>query len=182
MATPTEPSIPLTELDLAALRLGESSQTIQIHSRSDNQALAAALVQQAHRSLDIFSRDLEAEIYDQSGFLDGVKALALRSPQARIRILLQDPSRVVSDGHRLVEMMRRLSSYIEIRQPHSDYQDYNEAFLIADGSGLLHRRIADRYEGIGGFHLPLRARELTNFFNEVWLRSELHSELRRLHL
>lgn len=174
--------LPLSELDLAQLRLGESTQTIALKDRADNQTLATALVQQARRSLEIFSRDLEADIYDRPAFVDAVKTLALQGSQARIRILLQDADPVVRDGHRLVEMMRRLSSYIEIRQPHYDYREYNESFLIADGSGLLHRRVADRYEGTAGFHLPPRARELGNFFDEVWLRSESHSALRRLHL
>jgi hypothetical protein len=174
--------VPLAELDLDSLRLDEDPQALRLASRADNQRVAAALVAEARRSLEVFSRDLEAEIYDQPDFLEGVRALALRSPKVCIRILLQDPARVVRDGHRLVELARRLSSFIEIRRPSHDYRDYNEAFLIADGSGLLHRRLADRYEGEASFKHPLRARELRNFFDEVWQRAAPHPELQRLHL
>jgi hypothetical protein len=179
--TVTSPAT-LAELDLAALSIGEDAREIRLDSRADNQRVAAALVSQAVRTLDIFSRDLEAEIYDQPDFLDGIKALALRSQHVRIRILLQDPAPVVRDGHRLVEMARRLSSFIEIRRPSHDYRDYNEAFMIVDGTALLHRRLAERYEGLACFKQPLRARELVNFFDEVWQRASPHPELQRLHL
>ncbi len=182
----TDPSTskptPIQEIDLNSLRIGEGQQELCLASREDNRAVAAALATQAVRTLDIFTRDLEADIYDQPAFLEAIRALALRSQHVRIRILLQDASRAVADGHRLVELMRRISSYIEIRQPYHDYRDYNEAFLIVDGNGLLHRRLADRYEGVAGFNLPMRTRELGNFFNEVWQRSEPHPDLRRLHI
>jgi hypothetical protein len=178
---PTNPAS-LAEIDLGALHIGADAQEIRLQSRADNQQVAAALVAQAVRTLEIFSRDLEAEIYAQTEFLAGFKALALRSQHVRIRILLQDPARVLRDGHRLVELARRLSSFIEIRRPSHDYREYNEAFMIVDGTGLLHRRLADRFEGSASFKQPLRARELNNFFDEVWQRSAPHPELQRLHL
>lgn len=174
--------VSLADIDLAGIRLGADAREFRLQTRADNQQLAAALVSQAVRSLEIFSRDLEAETYDQPAFLEGVKALALRSPHVRIRILMQNPSRVVRDGHRLVEMARRLSSFIEIRRPSHDYREYSEAFMIVDGTGVLHRRLADRYEGLGSFRQPLRARELANFFDEVWQRAAPHPELQRLYL
>jgi hypothetical protein len=172
----------LDELDLDSLRLGEVAREIRLVTRADNQRVAAALVGQAVRSLEIFSRDLEAEIYDQPDFIAGIRALALNSRHARIRILLQDASRVARDGHRLLEIARRLSSYIEIRRPSHEYREYNEAFMLVDGTGLIHRHNADRHEGSASFRQPLRARELGNFFEEVWQRSSPHPDLQRLHI
>lgn len=180
--TATGQPLSLDELDLDSLRLGEDAREIRLSTREDNRRVAAALALQATRTLELFSHDLEPELYDQPDFLEAVRLLALRSPRVRIRILLQDAGRAVRDGHRLVELMRRLSSFIEIRQPHHDYQDHPEAFLIVDGTGLLHRRMADRYEGLAGFRMPLRARELGNLFDEIWQRSEPHPDLRRLHI
>jgi hypothetical protein len=153
----------LAELDLEALRIGEDAREIRLESRADNQRVAAALVAQAVRTLEIFSRDLEAEIYDQPDFLEGIKRPRAAFPACTYPHPAAGPARVVRDGHRLVEMARRLSSFIEIRRPSHDYRDYNEAFLIADGTALLHRRLADRYEGEACFKHPLRARELAQF-------------------
>jgi hypothetical protein len=97
-------------------------------------------------------------------------------------MLVQDPRPIVKDGHRLIEVARRFSSFVALRTAHPDYQDYNETFLIVDETGLLHRRIADRYEGTVHFTAPRLARERLAFFNEVWERSEADPELLRLHL
>jgi hypothetical protein len=176
------PVRPLEALNLDDFRLGEDFVQIQLDSRMDNRLVAVALARQARRTIDLFSRDLEAELYDQEPFLQAVKDLTLGSPQAHLRVLLQDASRVVRDGHRLVELMRRLTSSIEIRQPHSDYRSYNEAFLVVDGYGVIHRRLADRPQGIASFKAPLRALELTKFFDDVWERSSPHPDLRRLYI
>ncbi len=82
----------------------------------------------------------------------------------------------------MIELSRRLSSSIEIRQPHEDYLHYNEAFLIADECGLIHREFADRYEGNANFYAPIEAQRKLDFFTEVWERSQVHPEFRRLHL
>ncbi len=176
------PVVPLEELKLDELVLGETPAQIRLNDMADNRLLALGLAQQARRTLDIFTRDLEPAIYDQEPFLNALRELALRSQRVRIRVLLQDASRIVQNGHRLVELMRRLTTFMEIRQPHQDYRDHNEAFLVADGVGIIHRRLADRPEGLGSFKMPLRGRELTNFFDEVWERSQPHPDLRRLFI
>ena len=85
-------------------------------------------------------------------------------------------------NHRLIELGRKLSSSIEFRQPHQDYQHFNAACLIADRCGLIHRSLADRFEGTANFYAPVAARRELDFFTEVWERSESHPEFRRLYL
>ena len=111
-----------------------------------------------------------------------MRQLALRSRHSRIRVLVKDSHRAVKDGHRLVELARHLSSFIEIRKAHEDARDAAEAFLIADGIGTLHRTLASRFEGTVNFRAPLHARRLAQWFTEVWERSAPDPELRRLHL
>jgi hypothetical protein len=140
------------------------------------------MVQQCQSKLDIFSRDLDAGPYDQARFLKALGALCLGNREARVRILVRDPMTAVKRGHRLIELSRRLSSSIEIRQPHPDYQHYNEAFLVADNCGLIHRTLSDRYEGSANFYDPVEAERKTKFFTEIWERSEAHPDLRRLYI
>ena len=95
---------------------------------------------------------------------------------------MQDPLTAVRRSQRLVNLSRKLSSSIEIRQPHPDYRHFNEAFLVADECGLIHRGFADRYEGMANFYAPIEARRKLAFFTEVWERSEVNPEFRRLNL
>lgn len=162
--------------------LGKTSEIFQLNSISEYKHAALCLASQASKSLHIFSYDLEPEIYNQTQFLDAVKDLAIGSPLNSIRILLQDNARVQREGHRLVQLWRRLTSKIEIRRPSPDYIEHNENFLIADETGYLHRKLQSKYAATAAFNSRLEARRLSSFFNEVWEQSEADFELRDLHI
>lgn len=165
-----------------ALKLGESNVEIELQSRAEALHAIDLMVRQATRAIDVFTRDMDARLFDRSAFLDALARLCIQHRQARIRILVQDPKVAVQHGNRLVELSRRFSSAMEIRHVHEDYRYFNEAFLLADEDGVIHRPLADRYEGTANFHDPVRSGRLARFFLEVWERSELHPDLRRLHL
>jgi len=148
----------------------------------DNRNAAFDIARLAKRSLSIWSRDLEPEVFDRIEFIDIVKNLILTHKYARVRILLVSPLRSVSEGNRLVEMARGFSSFMEIRLVHADYQQRPEAFMVADQHAYLHRPIASRYEGIADDNKPSIAVGYVQFFDSVWNKSESASELRRLHL
>lgn len=168
--------------EVANLKLGVSTDTISFERQGDNGSLALSMASQARSTLDIFTRDLEPLIYDTREFISALTQLAMHSKYSKIRILIQDPSRCIHEGHRLLELSQRLSSYIELRKPGYDYKDFNEAFMIADNTGLLHKRQADRYEGVVNFNTPLEAGEKTKFFTDVWETAEIDPNLRRIYL
>jgi len=169
-------------LQFTELRLGISDIDIELQARAETCHATDLIVQQCEESLEIFSRELDPELYDREPFLDAVSSLCVKNRMARVRILVQDPSAPVKRGHRLIELGRRISSSIEIRQPHPDYRQHNEAFLIADHCGLITRGFADRYEGTANFYSFIPAQRKLDFFTEVWDRSESHPEFRRLHI
>lgn len=164
------------------LRLGISGIEIELLTRAETCHATELMVGQCLSTLEIFTRDLDAPLYDQEAFLQAFSAVCLGNRKACIRILVQDPMPAVKRSHRLLELSRRLSSSIELRQPHPDYRHHNEAFLIADRCGLIYRTLADRYEGTANFYDPVAAQRKLNFFSEVWERSETHPEFRRLHI
>lgn len=164
------------------LILGESSGRVALETKEENRIAALSLTRQARRTLDIFTHDLDPPIYNDPAFIEALTALALRSRYSRIRILVHDSGRAVKEGHRLLELSRRLSSFIELRQPNQDYKDHNEAFCIADERGVLHRMLSGRYEGSVDFNAPLEAQKLSAFFNTVWDKAETDPNLRRLHV
>lgn len=173
---------PFSERPEIGCALGETAGDYALATRDDNRQAASLLTGQARRQIDLFTPDLEPALYDQTPFLDALTQLCLSSPRARVRVLAKDFERTLKDGHRIVELARRLSSYVELRKVHSDYQENNETFLLVDDYGLLHRRHAPRFEGTFSCKAPLEVRRLRAFFDEVWDRSEPETELRRLHL
>ena len=166
----------------ADYQLGENADDIVIVTSEQNRQLAAQLVNQAEHRLDIFSRDLDARVFDNAEFCDAVRSLAVNDNKARIRFLVIDPDRAIKLGHRLLDLARRLSSTIEIRKVHEDYAANQECYLIADERGLLHRKLATRYEGIVNFNAPSDASYYGQHFKEVWEHSSSELDFKRLHI
>ncbi len=162
--------------------LGESPNTYYLHSEVEYRDLSTRMVEQAKRTLNLITPDLEPNIYDQVPFINAVKQLALKSQVARIRILVQDNSLVRNQGHRLIDLAQRLPSTLEIRRPDKEYAQFTESFLLVDHAGYLHRRLADRYQAKACFNDRLQVSQLEDLFNEAWERGEPDIELVRLHL
>ena len=168
-------------IDVSKFILGETIEPLKLESSADQRGAAVALAAQARRSVDIFSRDLDKRIYDHRAFLDALQNLAVNH-HGQIRILVKDSSQAVKYGHRLIPLSQRLTSFIEIRKAAEDFTEYNEAFLIADETGYVQRRQADRFEGIARFNAAQEAVNLLVFFNEVWRNSATDPDLRRIYL
>ena len=161
-------------------RLGETAGEIRLARRDEVAAAARLLISQARRSLHIFSFDLEPAIYDQPEIIHGLSELARSSPRVEVRILIQDSGRIVRDGHRLIPVIQRLPSRIEVRRLHLESGPLPEDYLVADADGYLHRRQGDLYDGTTDFHAPLRAAELVKRFMGLWESSQPDPNLRRL--
>lgn len=162
--------------------LGEHQDDILISSSEDNTQAAVRMAEQAQASLDIFSRNLDDQVYNNRAFIDAVKRFVLSGPRCRMRILVIDTNFPISHGHQLIELSRRFSSYIQIRKVHEHYASTPEAFMTVDDRGYIHRKLASRYDAIVCFNDPQHAANLTRQFNEVWEHSKADMNYQRLHI
>lgn len=160
--------------------LGQSTGTLPVSGSGQVRDLALAMAGQCRRSLEIVGRGLDPPVYDNGPFCEAVKDLALASRYARVRILVTEIDGLIKRGHRLLQLADQLSSFIQIRVPSPEYRDFNEAFLVADGTGYIHRQLADRYDGLGSFADRRRCIDLLRRFDEIWERAEPDPNLRRL--
>ncbi len=163
------------------VRAGSDTEDIPFSTVLELGKLSLNMVEGACRQVDIVSRSLEPAVYNAPEFLDAVKKLLL-SGHGRVRIVVLDPASLIAQGNRLVDLAMRLSSYMEIRRPGPEQGDFNEAMLIADGLGWIHRQHADRYEGIANFHAPHKAALLAERFEALWQNAETVPHFRRLML
>jgi len=158
------------------------SEDVPFSSSPELHRLAIMLVGNARRQLDIVSRSLEPQVFGSAEFIEAVKKLAL-TQGSRVRILVLDPASLLAHGgHRLVELAMRVSSHMEIRRPGLDQAEFNESMMIADRVGVIHRKNADRYEGIANFHAPRWAARLSEDFEPLWQNAEADPNFRRLML
>lgn len=134
-------------------------------------AHALAMLQQAQRSLCIYSADLDPWLYHHSSIQEACTRFLLTSPKNRLRILVKDISRAVKQGHRLLGLSRRLSSNLHIRQLHPDYPCEEVAFLLADDRGLLLRPEPEQFAGYALYQDPARVRLRQAQFDQAWQTS-----------
>ncbi|MEE9342534.1 MAG: hypothetical protein V3V12_02745 [Gammaproteobacteria bacterium] len=165
-----------------SLKLGESETELELETADDLCHATDLMVQQTQHSLEIFTRDMDEAVYNRAPFLESIRLACVHNRQMQIRMLVQQSQRAVTLGHRFIELARKMSSSIEIRQVHDDYQQYNQAFLISDQVGLIKKPFADRFEAIANFNTPVIAARQREFFTEVWGKSTPDPDMRRLHI
>ncbi len=168
--------------DLPKQVLGETRGYIDLKGLEDNKQVAIHMAKQGQRSLKLFTPNLDPRVFDNEAFIDAVKKIALHNPRSYVSILILDPHEVVSHGHRIVELARRISSHVFINRADEEDHNHVDTFMIVDDVGIIRRAHNDRFEGLAEFNNPGEARLLLKTFNEAWERSQPEPELRRLHL
>lgn len=164
--------------------LGEHDKDILIDTAAENRDAVISLAQQARSSINLFTRDLDPRLFDNSDFERSVFTLARTHHSADIRILTLDSSHACQQGHCLIRLAQRLTSSVLIHNPAREYRDVIATFLVVDGKGILHRprSTSTDYDAVVNYMAPQRAAELQDFFNEMWERSTPDSQIRRLFI
>jgi len=138
---------------------------------------------QARHRLSIFSLDGDPALLGRLEFATEVQRVALSGRGALVRLLLRDTRRMARDGHRLLELSRRLPSFVEIRQVDVDESGLDDdAFVLDDSGGWYWQPRPDSTHAEASLHDPGRAAELSTRFEHHWQRAQPDPALRRLGL
>jgi hypothetical protein len=179
---PVDLSLPQTDGAWMDCKLGLSDRKFRLESRDELRMISQHMAGQAQQSLHIFTRELDAELYDNEIFIETVSRLARRSKYSFIHVLTLSSDKAVKNGHQLIHLHQKLDSYIKIRRVDEQHKDYISAFMLADKSGVIFRQFGDRYEAEANYKDSLLVAGLLKFFNEAWEMSLLDPQLRRLHI
>ena len=169
-------------MDFSGHIIGEEDKVIHLDSMSDNRSAAIALASQCRRSIILQSYDLDPIIYNEVDFIEAIRQVAVNNTHANIKILIEDASKVITGGHRLIELMRRVTSFIQIQKINTDLKTLSDAFLICDETALIYRKQTHRYEGFVNFNDRGKCREIMADFRDSWEKSAPEPEFRRLHI
>lgn len=162
--------------------LGESDDQQSFDSRLDNREIVAQLCRQTRQDIRIFTPDLEIPIYDHPELIRTLTLLATRNRKTAIRVLVKDSGQAIKNGHRLIELARRLTSSILIHRMPKHIDNRDSACLIVDRSGYCYKQVGHRYHGQFNFNDKLKVRDLIKTFDEAWNHSRIDPEMRRLFI
>jgi hypothetical protein len=95
---------------------------------------------------------------------------------------MQDTSSLVHQSHRMLDLSRRISSYIEIRVADIMHQSLPENFYLFDEEGWVKRAHPNEYVGEADFHDARSVRDFEHRFKIMWERGEPDPQLRRMNI
>ncbi|HXG27459.1 MAG TPA: hypothetical protein VNJ47_01250 [Nevskiales bacterium] len=159
----------------------EPAPTRELNSHIEFREAACALVRGARLQLNILTYAFEREIYGHPDFVQAVQKLATQHARARVRILIHSPDWASRSGHRLVELARRLSSFIELRELNEQDKQLTGEVLIADENALLYRESPDTMQARYFPDDPRQASPWLRRFEGLWTGGEIVQGLRRLN-
>lgn len=169
-------------MQLDKLVLATDSESFLVSSRQENHDALLSMLKQAKQSLDIYSHNLDGSLYDTHDFTEALKRLSLKNKATKIRVLLKDIDYINKHGHRLVELARRLPTFIEIRHVSSEFEHITSSYAVVDNRGIIFRNDALRFDAKVNFNDPMLARDLAKQFNTIWEQSNPSQEMRSLHI
>jgi len=141
---------------------------------------AVALCKSASRYICILSPQLDHAAFDSGDLVDALSELARRSRQTQVRILISDSRPIVTRGHQLLQLARRLPSTVHLRKLPEHPEWNGETVVIRDRDGVLYKPGGSDHDA---FYEPdSRASTLKHLelFDELWRFSEEDTELRSL--
>lgn len=164
--------------------LGRTDEDITIETAADNREQTISLAEQAHCSINLFTRDMDAAIYDNTALERCLFNFARRNHNTVIRILVQDSGAAVKQGHCLIRLAQQLTSSVLIHNPAREHSDRIDSFMIVDDVGLIYRpRSGNRdYRARVNYRSLQRASDLQDLFNSMWESSTADSQVRRLYI
>ncbi len=162
------------------LILGSDSESWLFDHDDTLLGLMDSLIGQAGQRLWLYDRFLDHDLYDRHQLRELVSAVARRHRLSDVRLLIHDDKPLVQRRHQLVELMRRLTSRIELRLVNQDYPIEDQPFLLADREGILCRHDFNKPEGFANFAAGGRVKLKAEAFQRMWDAARPSLELREL--
>lgn len=139
------------------------------------------LLSRARRTVRILAPQLDLALLNRESVTTEIVRLTRESRFTDVRVLFCDSLLALRNGHRLVELSRRVPSAISLRRLPEDVLEQEAAWLVVDDRGLLwrasHHRYSDGYVCTNDLRL---APKLARDFDEWWQRAQPDPELRQL--
>lgn len=168
--------------DFNKYRIGVDREPMQLATCEENRLVATCMAQQCRRFLDIISRQLDPPIFSTPEFIGALRQLINKKLRPRVRIIVFEPETIVKNGHHLLDLAGRHSSFIEMRKASAEFHDYNGFLLVADEAAYVHRNNASRYEASANFNDRRQSKFYLDYFMTMWNQGSPDPDLRPIKI
>ncbi len=155
---------------------------LQFDGEIQGRAAICATLDSPLRSVCVYSQHLDHKLFDDAEVVSALSRFVRHGPPATLRILLHSSDLLVSRGHRLLELARRLDSKIFVRLVPRELAEDQHSFVVRDSLGYWMQPDFREYQGFSNAYDPVESARLVDRFDYLWERSEEDPELRTLRL
>lgn len=141
-----------------------------------------SLIQQSRQHIRVFSDELSLPFLESPPVLDALRLFSVTTPTATIQILVRYTAWLEKSFHPLLELQKRLTSHVEVRQLAEEFEPQLSEYLIFDESALLRVTDTMKIAGFAAYNATPEARQLINEFDHMWPYSSTPVGLRQLDL
>lgn len=160
----------------------DSTEPVALPDVDGFRAALKQLIVDTRRHLRIYSQVLARPLYNDSATVQLLSDFARSSRYARLQILITDSEPLLRRPHRILPLVHRLGSRIELRKIQATTEPVDWEFALGDDQRAMIR--ADREKWLGHYHRdnPVRTRQLRDVFEQSWLHARPDPELKRFLL
>lgn len=147
------------------------------------QAASCRIAAGAGKRILIYDWQLNREVYDQECMLEAARQLAIRHANTHVRILLGDTESISLGGCRMLDLVRRLPSSMEIRLRAEQFLNDLRSFMLVDDASYVYCQIwHDPGASVAEEGNRYRVQELAAEFSRIWDQSTADPRLRQLSI
>lgn len=121
------------------------------------------------RSIDIFTDHLSPAVYDDADLIAAISALARRSRQSRLRLLVRNPFPLYGRDRPLLTLIQRLPSRAQIRVYSEGAKDRHMGFFCVDKKHLVYLSNEAHWRGFARYDARAESIHTLNEFEHLWL-------------
>jgi hypothetical protein len=138
----------------------------------------ALLAEAAQHDVVVFAPQLDARLFNAGRLTTALAHFVAGHRQRRVRFLVEDGAHALRDNGRVVDLCRRLSDFVALRQVGEAHRGLREVFVVADRRAYLHQEDIAKPTCVidpAGRRVAL---DLATRFEAMWEQSETIEGLR----
>ena len=159
-----------------------SSEVRSVDSLSALRMAAETIIKATSQQLFIYSERLEPKVFSDRHLIRHFEKIALSNRRAELRFLCADVRGVVATTHPILELSRKLSSYVQIKDLPEDYNAPDELILLSDEKRYILLENPELFTGTACMNARSTGHELAIRFERMWQESSRPPDTLRLHI